>query len=242
MTIAVVMLANRFNQEIIHRFEAISCPSGYSKFLVLDQTADRASGIEYLRRVSFSDVIAAGYQPIENSLLPGSNHFSIVDFAASGQYDYVWKIEYDVLFTGQWRDFFQAHAGAADLLTALVETWESNPKWWWWKTLHGPETIPSLRRLRAFNPIYRFSTGAARYVQQQFALGWRGHHEVSMPTLLSRGGFIVVYLGANGPFVRDVNCNRRDTPATYSHRPLQLNRRKLIKDILMHPVKALPVG
>lgn len=46
------------------------------------------------------------YEPIEESIIPGSNHFPVLQFYKEHpEFLYYWNIEYDVYFNGKWESF-----------------------------------------------------------------------------------------------------------------------------------------
>src|SRR5688572_27056612 len=49
------------------------------------------------------------YTPIRTKLVPGSNHFPVLQFfLMHPEYGYYWCIEDDVEFNGQWSDLFES--------------------------------------------------------------------------------------------------------------------------------------
>lgn len=210
----------------------------YQKFILVDaRTASLAEHSPEIISFTLTDLIQNGYQPISKTLVPGSNHFPVIEFAAHSVYDYVWAVEYDVIFSGNWSTFFTAHNSNADFLSAKVREHSAQPQWCWWRSLRGPQEIPRSRWLRSFNPVFRISKRAAVYLREKYMLGWRGHHEVTMPTLLRAGGFIIEDLGSDGSFVRDCNRGRWYNPINYSAKLRHKALRSEAHDMLSHPVK-----
>src|SRR6185437_10138013 len=112
-------------------------------------------------------LVSLNYTPIYNVLVPGSTHFPILQyFREFPDYRYYWVIEDDVRFTGDWGDFFsyfnrQDH----DLITSHIRRFDDEPDWPWWHTLsHNGEKVPQTDLLRSFNPVYRISGRALRFI------------------------------------------------------------------------------
>ncbi|MBA4166735.1 MAG: DUF3405 domain-containing protein [Chitinophagaceae bacterium] len=133
------------------------------------------------------------YRPIRNSLVPGSNHFPVLNFFLTHpEYQYYWCIEDDVAFSGNWKSFFEQVSGdkGYDFITSHIRRYHQMPDWNWWDSLRVTgDDIESERLLNSFNPIYRISRNALEYIDMKLKSGCRGHHEVLLPSLLSMGGF-----------------------------------------------------
>ena len=186
-----------------------------------------------------SDVLnELGYTPIEKGkLVPGSNHFPLLKFFKENQcYDYYWLVEDDVRFSGDWRDFFDSFASStSDFLSSVIETKAENPNWYWWTSLKaGNEVITEEKLLKSFNPIYRLSSQALACIDAHLRIGWMGHYEVLLPTLLYNKGFLLEDFGGEGTFVRPENNAKFYDDTTMRIAPVLPDDRK---NYLFHPVK-----
>jgi hypothetical protein len=143
-------------------------------------------------------------------MLPGSTHFPLLQFARERPYDFYWFIEHDVRFTGDWRVLFEHFEGSGeDFISCRLSRLAAEPDWDWWDSLtHPGEEVPREGLLRSFNPIYRISKRAVRHIDEMHRQGWRGHHELLLPTLLERGGFTLRDFGGTGPLVHPNDHNR----------------------------------
>lgn len=138
------------------------------------------------------------YKPIRTKLVPGSNHFPVLQFfLANNHYDYYWCIEDDVEFNGKWGDLFDAVAPANyDLITSHLRRYSDIPNWFWWDSYRIPgEDFEPENLVSSFNPIYRISNKALAYIDTHLKKGYRGHHEVLLPSILLRGGFSIADFG-----------------------------------------------
>jgi hypothetical protein len=134
------------------------------------------------------------YEAIRTKLVPGSNHFPILQFFLThDSYGYYWCIEDDVEFNGRWEDLFGAVSPLNyDFITSHIRRHSDIPDWFWWDSYRVPgEDFNAENLISSFNPIYRISGKALSYVDTHLKNGYRGHHEVLLPTLLSRGGFSI---------------------------------------------------
>lgn len=186
-----------------------------------------------------SDVLnELGYTPIEKGkLVPGSNHFPLLKFFKENQcYDYYWLVEDDVRFSGDWKDFFDSFASStSDFLSSVIETKAENPNWYWWTSLKaGNEVIAEEKLLKSFNPIYRLSSQALACIDAHLRIGWMGHYEVLLPTLLYNKGFLLEDFGGEGTFVRPENNAKFYDDTSMRIAPVLPDDRK---NFLFHPVK-----
>lgn len=186
-----------------------------------------------------SDVLnELGYTPIEKGkLVPGSNHFPLLKFFKENQcYDYYWLVEDDVRFSGDWKDFFDSFASStSDFLSSVIETKAENPNRYWWTSLKvGNEVIAEEKLLKSFNPIYRLSSQALVCIDAHLRIGWMGHYEVLLPTLLYNKGFLLEDFGGEGTFVRPENNAKFYDDTSMRIAPVLPDDRK---NYLFHPVK-----
>jgi hypothetical protein len=188
-----------------------------------------------------------GYPPLfaQESLVPGSNHFPLIVFSQNYRYKYYWYIEYDVRFTGNWKDLFDYFKDDSDFLTAHIRWHKDEPEWCWWNYLvHPSSSIAQEVKLRSFNPIYRLSNAAIMHIDAMHKAGWTGHHEILMPTLLYKDGFKLRDFGGKGEFVRSGDKEKFYIDST-SHRLFdgtlccwdRHQAYEKVKNKIFHPIK-----
>ncbi len=179
-----------------------------------------------------------GYQPLEESLLPGSNHFPLLKFfREKGTYDYYWLVEDDVRYGGDWKAFFGAfRENHSDFLSAYVEKYAENPYWYWWKSLSTDQKgeVTEDKLLKSFNPIYRLSCQALKCIDEHLGKGWKGHHEVLIPTLLYNRGFSVEDFGGGEALLKPGDNHQYYTNESFGERPVLPEENT---GCLYHPVK-----
>ncbi|MCX6773408.1 MAG: hypothetical protein NTY68_00200 [Candidatus Micrarchaeota archaeon] len=179
----------------------------------------------------------------------GNTDLAIIKFFMENKYSHYWHIEYDVRFSGNWKDFFSYFSKAKeDFLACHIRRHNEERDWELW-----PMTAPSGKKagtakaLRSFNPIYRISRRALNYIFRMYQKGWSGHNEALIPTLLYQGGFSLRDFGGSGKFVLAQDMNRFYTDSTTFHlydgtmrcRPLHPFMFGVPKNKLIHPVKQL---
>ena len=241
---AVLYLTNKSNEWTLSAFHALeqSLQGMADVYFAYHQQGDvlpvSLQNIENLF-VFTSDVLKElGYTPIERGrLMPGSNHFPLLKFYKENQgYDYYWLVEDDVRFSGEWKDFFGSFASCtSDFLSSVIETKAENPTWYWWTSLKtGNEVIAEEKLLKSFNPIYRLSSQALVCIDAHLRIGWMGHYEVLLPTLLYNKGFFLEDFGGEGTFVRPENNAKFYDDTSMRIAPVLPDDRK---NYLFHPVK-----
>ena len=81
------------------------------------------------------------YKAIRTKLVPGSNHFPVLQFFLSHQqYNYYWCIEDDVAFSGKWSDLFESITPFMnyDFITSHIRRHADMPDWSWWDSYRVP--------------------------------------------------------------------------------------------------------
>jgi len=153
---------------------------------------------------TYKSLLSLNYMPIAMDIIPGSNHFPLLQFFLKFPgYDHYWVIEDDVRFTGEWKylfDYFNKYEH--DFISCHIRNFAHEPEWVWWSSLvHRSRSIPVDMRLRSFNPIYRISRRALHFVHHSLLDSWKGHHEVLLPTLLYHNGYKILDFGGEGDFI-----------------------------------------
>ncbi len=252
-TDALLFVTHFLTDSLLERFSRIS--KGFRSygdaFLVhtgnvsdIEKDACARLGIRLLS-IDEDDLNDLHYSPIEETIIPGSNHFIMMWFFKKlPHYRHYWNVEYDVDFSGDWENFFNLHSPRkADFLTCHVKTIGEEPGWYWWYTFRPiADIIPHEMLMKSFNPIYRISREALKALDTYLADGNEGHHEVLVPTFLNHSGFIVSDFGGVGSFVeegfRDSAYVTVGNLPTMRYRPFVDPKCEMTQpDKLYHPVK-----
>lgn len=255
---AVLFLTNKGDKKTIHAYKLLKTNASDSLDIhfVYHKTRKKISKLVSMQDpIVFDNSILTNlkFKGIHDKLVPGSNHFPLFQYYQNNpNYDYYWCIEDDVRFNGEWSMFFESLSKRkpnTDFLSCHIRNYEDEPNWHWWETLKhsSGERIPLQMRLRSFNPIFRISNRALSYLRDLFLSGWSGHHEVTIPTLLNLGGYIINDFGGHGSYVLP-DCNDRfyksASPDPYGFvrsgsmrfRPF-IDPLEMQENILYHPVK-----
>lgn len=162
---------------LYHQQPGAAQPLGYSSSFVITN----------------DDIIGLRFAMMQKAIVPGHLAFLTLLFArANPNYDYYWTVEQDVRFTGDWQKFFaNTNRSEADLLTAHLRVFADEPDWRWWHSFREPQMpIARENRIRSFNPIYRLSNRALKFLDSSYQNGCEGHSEVLVPTMLKYNGFM----------------------------------------------------
>ncbi len=192
-----------------------------------------------------------GYESIEDTILPGSNHFAVLQFFKDYPgYDYYWNVEYDVAFSGNWQTFFGAFTSLnTDFISSHIQHYVEFSSWLWWDWFYlVTMSILKMNYIKSFNPIYRISNKGLTLLDRDLTAGNRGHHEVLIPTILSHHLCSIGDMGGRGSFVmpgfRDLfytfskNTDKWYDHSTMRYRPIYDDAQEMvIPDKLYHPIK-----
>lgn len=246
---AIVIVGHRLNADLIKQYNTILeafTPYG-DTFLILN-TDNSEMNFKIDKNIiclSTRMILSMGYIPIEESIIPGSNHFLLLwIYKHFPQYDYYWNVEYDVTFSGYWSYLFKlCENRRAHFLSTHIKHYIEDSDWSWWKSLYGKMShINIMNRLRSFNPIYRISKEALTLIDHTLMEGSYGHHEVLVPTLLYSNGYSIEDFGGAGSFTPKSFINKiyiqHGQEGTMRYRPI-FNREDdfPFENRLFHPVK-----
>jgi hypothetical protein len=250
MSEEILFLTHRSNEDVLSAIRKTFVESGGRPVTVLSQDAGfRVPGTE---TVVFSEnevMKQCGYPVIGDRIVPGHAHMPVFSYILSREASgtaYYWVMEYDVRFTGRWHGLFNAFSqDNSDLITCHVRRYDDEPGWAWWDLSHPKKEIAHSDRIRSFNPFYRISAKAVRFLHRELKSGWKGHSELILATLLDKNGYLVSDFGGHGEFA--VRKNRFYTcysdssgklrSGTFRHKPA-MRSEGFLSNKLYHPVKA----
>ncbi|WP_353122432.1 hypothetical protein [Dysgonomonas capnocytophagoides] len=247
-----LFVTHKVNQSILERFYTLREQTyhiGESYFLL-----DTSNGFDFeipedipLYTYNRSLLNNLGYTAIHDKIIPGSNHFITLQFFLDNpHFNHYWSIEYDVVYTEMWTDFFINFENIeADFISSHVETFLSNPYWYWWPTLHLKNSKIKIKQLlKSFNPIYRISNEALSFLNKFLKDNdHKGHHEVLIPTVLNMYGFKILDFGGLGEYVlpqfkeRFYLTSSQYVGGTMRDKPPISEQELSLKNKLLHPVK-----
>ncbi len=121
---------------------------------------------------------------------------------------YLWLIDEQVFFDGDWDEFFESFSRCdADLLATVVRHRTEEPDWHWLRSLKASGDHSTSDGIAAMLPLARLSRAAAAAVVEGLKNGWGGHHEAVVPTLIDQAGLKIEDIGGEGGFTPE---DRRD--------------------------------
>lgn len=251
----ILFLTDKASPRVLEHYDTLTEDVGkhLDTFLLFHQHGRNDLPVEVRTRKHYSftyrSLLRLNYQAILETLIPGSNHFPVLQFFLEyPDYDHYWCVEDDVFFTGDWNFLISSfEAEDHDFISTHIRFFNDEPNWFWWNSLcHARKTIEQHEKIRSFNPIYRISRAALHFIHTSLRNGWKGHHEVLIPTLLYHEKFKVLDFGGNGRLVQSVNMNRFYTSGSDAHGELSVGTmrfRPVWKAVgsqenkLYHPVK-----
>lgn len=244
---------NEFVLEQYYRLKVATDKIGILYMLIEDGELEQIPADVNYYSFNVDSLNDLGYEPIEESIIPGSNHFPVLQFFKDHkEYNYYWNIEYDVYFNGKWESFFSClESVESDFVSSHIEWYSQRPRWDWWKTLQLKTlSVSQYNYLKSFNPIYRISNNALTALDRILSLQNMGHHEVLIPTVLNSLGYSISDFGGNGEFsmaelsspfyISNSDLNNWYTGSSMRYRPVfikEIINKKGTDKKLYHPVK-----
>jgi hypothetical protein len=200
---AIVMIAHRMTPRIRRHFARLRDEVGELMPAYLCMQAEKADAWQADFCVTTEDVerllparaeqarqvrgrINSGFTDLIK--VPAMAHADLASFA------YVWLMEYDVDYTGNWLSLFtMLGASDSDLIATYVLRPDQTPDWLHWQTLGLPQDCPPSSRLSAYLPLARISRPLCdAYLEEMRRPGWGGHIEALLPTVARHRGLSVI--------------------------------------------------
>lgn len=191
---------------------------GHAELLWLfhaDQQGDRRPPVPHWT-FTLGELTDAGYHFLWPGTILGSTDLPLLHYAMQtmGEWDYLWLIEHDVRYSGNWGDFLNYFKhNQADLITSNIRNYEDEPNWIYWDLHHPTKEIPLEERVSSLNTIYRIGAEACQLLSAANRGGWLGHHEVCLPTLVKHAGLKVEDFGGYRSYTPPSRINYFYTPA-----------------------------
>jgi hypothetical protein len=253
----VLFMAHYLSRTIVEQFHSLkkSCSGEFGLKMLYDNSRKDFDPSSFESRSDYFlyDVndIERNYRLLNQSsrtIVPGNCTFPMLLFADAGaEFRYLWRVEYDARFSGDWRLFFESfESNDSDLLGTTIFRYDFRPDWNWWGSLKAPvNPLEKKWLLRGFFPVFRLSKKACAILSDSYQSGWSGHDEVSIPTILNYNECSIEDIGGDGEFVKPGNRNRFYTntpsaaglaPGTFVYHPHACSYPD-IPNMLYHPVK-----
>lgn len=206
---AVLFISHRVNEDTMEKYQKLrnELSECCDVFWALDESKEKYIQPEDIPffRFNISDIHSLGYEMLYDDSIFGNVNFILQGFYKRyPDYDYYWSVEYDVVFTGDWRTLINAFEQTdSDLISCHIEKYDikRNAHWDWWKPIVWvEEEIPLERCVKSFNPIFCLSNRALSFLDGYFRKGNCGHFETIMSTALHFYGFKLTDMGGLGEF------------------------------------------
>jgi hypothetical protein len=149
----------------------------------------------------------------------------IVPRVLAAPHDFVWALEFDVDYSGNWSDVFSRFAGnRADVQTTTLTPRARSADWMFWPTSRAPAGVKAADWFRSYNPILRLSRRfAAAYVAAVESAAWEGHYEFTIPTVARHLGLRIEDMARPRPRLPAALLSRslrpRGRPPLYHNTP-----------------------
>lgn len=200
---AILFLTHRNSSRVYHHFERLrqDLKDMMPVFLCLHRPNDEMPAPPFVPdfTVTVSDssallperyklVLAANgsyRRQMELAYLPAMLRQQLRDFA------FLWMIEEDVDFSGNWRIFFDRLARCgADLIGMHFSRRKESEAWMHWANVSLPAEVPPEMVVRGFFPLVRFSSRLLTTLCDEMRKScWLGHAEALYPTIALHHGF-----------------------------------------------------
>lgn len=175
----------------------------------------------------------------------GCGHFPLFWFMKNNpDYEHYWVIEDDVRFTGNWMTLFGHMPYDYDFISSHLRLESRDSGWAWINSFlyENGQEVPDneYQKVASFNTIYRLSNKAMKYLAEKYSIDkYRGHHELTMATLLYNNNFKIGDFGpVGGNFMIPNLPYPYYTADTNRFRPIFVNLNELVElNTIYHPIK-----
>lgn len=248
---AILFLTNKSDDLIIGLFDDLIKDVGelfdviilYHKTTDIPESVTKRPHFPFTNENIYTDLGFPVY--IDNNFFNGCGHFPLFWFMLNNkEYSHYWLIEDDVRFTGNWKDFFVTLPDNYDFLTSLIRYENQDSNWYWrYSFLFEDGTVVPdsyMQKVASFNTIYRLSNEAMVFLVEKYRVDhFRGHHELTMATLLYNNNFKLGDFGEQGDFVMPELVKPFYNYKTNLFRPPFRSLEELtIQNYIFHPVKS----
>lgn len=200
---AIVMLTHRNSRRIYRHFERLrdDLRDVMPAFLCLHRPTDDLPAPPFVPdfTVTVSDGISVLPLRHEKMLGAGGSYHHYIELAyipafcseMLSEFDFIWMIEGDVDFSGNWSAFFErATCCTVDLIGVHFTKRKDSTNWVHWRRFSAPPVISSESVAKGFFPMVRLSRRfLAAYVSEMANPEWTAHLEAAYPTIAFHHGF-----------------------------------------------------
>jgi hypothetical protein len=142
-----------------------------------------------------------------------SEHLPFVYFFETfPNYEYLWRSEYDVLFTGDWSHFINhfSETNSDFIATNIYSFYGSEPHWnHWWRARSQEDfwdnPIEQKDMVRSSNGVFGMSKELSRVLRDN-VLNFKAHYEVVIATIANKFDLSIRDIGGYGSYTS--NCDK----------------------------------
>jgi hypothetical protein len=228
-------LSPGLNTFLVQHVKEDTVGTGVGDILVREKDIVRTLPRRNLQRMAFDRKINNGY--FDLVFITACTHPLI------SSCEYVWFVEYDVDYTGNWLEFFKSYSSSdTDLVTTRIRNIDESRDYYHWQYTIVPEYIfdPAQGidyRLNCLMPVSRLSRRYIdAYIDEMKYENWMGHFEIIVPSLAQYLGLSMEDLYKN----ESIGINQK----TFGFRPVRSNayfhekpENFDLQNFLYHPVK-----
>lgn len=149
-------------------------PDGWDVFFMWDGQSAVPDGLAENVHVFNFTALRAMAPGVFGGTFWGNCHLGYIDFYRRHQdYAYIWFLEYDVLYTGNWRTFFrQFEDDETDLLGEHMRYSRVEPDWFWLPSFStGNDVLSEDQSIAALLAIFRISNRALKALDDRVIRG-----------------------------------------------------------------------
>lgn len=158
------------------------------------------------------------------------------------KYDYIYFIEYDVYFNGDWKTIFDDlnnNLLEYDFLTTNICTYNEHQRWNWWRRGNKKLLEHDLSYyVKCLNNFCRFSNKAIKSLLNAYYSGqYICFYEIFWPTYLLKNGFKIGDIGDNRTYTINGYEHKYYSTSHFSYDPVIDFKTITLYNKLYHPVK-----
>lgn len=238
----ILYLSHIINDDIVNHFLKLKndVKKTYDIYFIFDsnsnyyfETKKYADKIDFICINSKKQLNELGYERFDNNTTIGIAYWFLQYFVIKlnhKEYDNYWLMEYDVIFNGNYNDFFSDIDDNIhnDFVTQITESYYDSMDWYWWKdyaNFNIDEKYYNYNKnylFHSFNPIFRLSINAIMFMDCFLKTNKvNGHYEYLLITLLFNNGFSIFSINddKNLQFTNDKYNKKYCNQNTFKYRP-----------------------
>lgn len=256
----IIFLSHVINDNIAERFLKLKqeTQNNYDVYFIFDSSStDYEITKQYSNKIDFvyinqNDLDELGYKRFIDGSVLGVEYWYVSYFSKILNYNYdnYWVMEYDVMFNGNYNDFFSDIDNNIhqDFITQKICNKDEERYWHWWEENY---TLPRRHHkrlnwylLKSFNPIYRISIKCIDFLDTFLKENKiTGYFEYFLITILYNNNFSIFSINNDNDksyyFTNDEYNKKYSNNETFRFKPnIEMSDiEKHGENLLYHPLK-----